>query len=766
MRKKEIEKILEKLTIKEKAGLLSGLDGWNTKPVKRLGIPSIMMTDGPHGLRKQTTGTDLGIGNSYPATCFPTASLLACSWDRELAEKQGRAIGEEALDQNVQIVLGPGNNIKRSPICGRNFEYFSEDPYLSGNIAAGIIEGIQSKGVGASLKHFAANSQETDRLVINELIPERALREIYLASYEIPVKKAKPATIMCAYNKINGDYCSQSKWLLTDILRKEWGYKGAVMSDWGAVDNRPQGVYAGLDLEMPSSGGRNDKEIIKAYKGEKTSMKNINKNFSGRLTEKQIDACAGRILDLAVTLDKKRSGKKCDYERHSELAAEIARECMVLIQNNGILPLSEGINVAVIGEMAERPRYQGSGSSQVNSYKVLKPLDEISKYANVTYSQGYSLDNDKDLSKIDKAVKAAEGKDAVIIIAGLPDSYESEGFDRTHIDLPESHIELIRRVNEINPRTVVVLCNGAPVSVPFTYVGAILEAYLSGQSGAAAIAEILFGKANPCGKVAETFPLALEHNPTCFNFRGNGETVSYGEGIFVGYRYYEKKKMPVYIPFGYGLSYTSFEYSNLVISEKEIGENDTLTVRVNVKNTGSYDGKEIVQLYVQEVSPKVIRPVKELKGFEKIPLRKGEEKTAEFQLDRRSFAYWDDTEHRWRIDSGKFRILIGASSADIRLSEEVSVKAENPPKKLTIYSSFRDLRLHPNGAEAAAQILKLMDKNEKEIASDNEKDALLSLDWCILRNIITMMGMNLTIPKLKKMLDEVNKGHNGSNSGD
>lgn len=758
MRKKELAKILEKMTVKEKIGLLSGKDGWNTKPVKRLGIPSIRMTDGPHGLRNQREGHDLGIGGSFPATCFPTASLLACSWDRELAEKQGRAIGEEALDQNVQIVLGPGNNIKRSPICGRNFEYFSEDPFLSGNIAAGLIEGIQSKGVGTSLKHFAANSQETDRLVINERISERALREIYLASYEIPVKKAKPTTLMCAYNKINGDYCSQSKWLLTDVLRKEWGFRGVVMSDWGAVDHRPQGVYAGLDLEMPSSDGRNDKEILKSYKGEKTVMKTVDPRFDGRLTEKQIDACAERMLNLILTLDQKRSGKKCDYDAHSELAAEIARECMVLLKNDGLLPLSEGMKIAVIGEMAERPRYQGSGSSQVNAHTVVKPLDELEKYAQVTYAKGYSLDDDTDLSKIGEAVKAAEGKDAVVILAGLPDSYESEGFDRTHLNIPESHLELIRRVSEVNQKVAVVLCNGAPVVMPFLgQACAVLEAYLGGQSGARAIAEILFGKANPSGKLAESFPCALEDNPSYLNFRGNGETVDYGEGVFVGYRYYEKKKLPVLFPFGHGLSYTTFTYSDLVVSEKRIGENDALTVRVKVKNTGKFDGKEIVQLYVKEASPRILRPVKELKGFEKIGLKVGEEKTVEFRLDRRAFAYWDETEHRWRVDSGKFEILIGASSADIRVSEEIEVTAENPPKKLTIYSCFRDLRLHPNGAQAAAEILTLMEKKESEVASDDEKDALLSLDWCILRNIVTMFGAKLPITKLQKMLDAVNK---------
>lgn len=431
---------------------------------------------------------------------------------------------------------------------------------------------------------------------------------------------------------------------------------------------------------------------------------------------------------------------------------------MVLLKNDGLLPLSEGMKIAVIGEMAERPRYQGSGSSQVNPHTVVKPLDEIKKYAQVTYAKGYSLDDDTDLSKIGEAVKAAEGKDAVVILAGLPDSYESEGFDRTHLNIPESHLELIRRVSEVNQKVAVVLCNGAPVVMPFLgQVCVVLEAYLSGQSGARAIAEILFGKANPSGKLAESFPCALEDNPSYLNFRGNGETVDFGEGIFVGYRYYEKKNMPVLFPFGHGLSYTTFTYSDPVVSEKKIGENDALTVRVKVKNTGSFDGKEIVQLYVKEASPRFLRPVKELKGFEKIDLKVGEEKTVEFRLDRRAFAYWDETEHRWRVDSGKFEILIGASSADIRVSEEVEVIAENPPKKLTIYSSFRDLRLHPNGAQATEEILKLMEKKESEIASDDEKDALLSLDWCILRNIVTMFGAKLPITKLQKMLDAVNK---------
>lgn len=757
MKKSEIKQLLKKLTIKEKASLLSGLDAWNTKPIKRLNIPSISMSDGPHGLRKQYSGDDLGIETSHPATCFPTASLLACSWDKELAEKQGAALGEEAADQGLQIILGPGNNIKRTPLCGRNFEYFSEDPFLSGNMAAGIIKGIQSKGIGTALKHFAANAQETDRLVIDEIISERALREIYLASYEIPIKEAKPTTLMCAYNKINGQYCSENKWLLTDVLRKEWGFKGIVMSDWGATDNRPQGVYAGLDLEMPSSNCINDKEIVKAYKGKHVSIPSSDSRFDNTLTEKQIDECVERMLKLVYKLDEKKSGKKCDYAAHHKLAEEIARECMVLLKNDGILPLKENADIAVIGEMAVKPRYQGSGSSRVNSVKTDLPLDELKKYANVSYAKGYSLENDRDTSEIENAVSVAERKDAVIILTGLPDSYESEGFDRSTLSIPESHVELIKRVYEVNKNIVVVLCNGAPVTMPFLEnSSAVLEAYLSGEAGAGAIAEILFGKACPCGKLAETFPNRIEDTPAYVNFPGNGRTVRFGEDIFVGYRYYEKKDVPVLFPFGYGLSYTSFEYSELTLSANEIGENDCVTVRVNVKNTGDFDGKEIVQLYVGECSPKIARPVKELKGFKKIELKKGEEKTVEFTLDRRSFAYWNERCGDWSVDSGKFGIFIGAASSDIRATGEITVHAEKTPEKLTIYSYLRDLRMHPNGKAAITHILKVMGKDENEIFSDSEKDALTSLDWCPLRNVVTMYGMKMSISELQKLLDEVN----------
>lgn len=757
MKKSEIKQLLKKLTIKEKASLLSGLDAWNTKPIKRLGIPSISMSDGPHGLRKQYSGDDLGIETSHPATCFPTASLLACSWDKELAEKQGAALGEEAADQGLQIILGPGNNIKRTPLCGRNFEYFSEDPFLSGNMAAGIIKGIQSKGIGTALKHFAANAQETDRLVIDEIISERALREIYLASYEIPIKEAKPTTLMCAYNKINGQYCSENKWLLTDVLRKEWGFKGIVMSDWGATDNRPQGVYAGLDLEMPSSNCINDKEIVKAYKGKHVSIPSSDSRFDNTLTEKQIDECVERMLKLVYKLDEKKSGKKCDYAAHHKLAEEIARECMVLLKNDGILPLKENADIAVIGEMAVKPRYQGSGSSRVNSVKTDLPLDELKKYANVSYAKGYSLENDRDTSEIENAVSVAERKDAVIILTGLPDSYESEGFDRSTLSIPESHVELIKRVYEVNKNIVVVLCNGAPVTMPFLEnSSAVLEAYLSGEAGAGAIAEILFGKACPCGKLAETFPNRIEDTPAYVNFPGNGRTVRFGEDIFVGYRYYEKKDVLVLFPFGYGLSYTSFEYSELTLSANEIGENGCVTVRVNVKNTGDFDGKEIVQLYVGECSPKIARPVKELKGFKKIELKKGEEKTVEFTLDRRSFAYWNERCGDWSVDSGKFGIFIGAASSDIRATGEITVHAEKTPEKLTIYSYLRDLRMHPNGKAAITHILKVMGKDENEIFSDSEKDALTSLDWCPLRNVVTMYGMKMSISELQKLLDEVN----------
>ena len=755
MTKTEIKELVKQLTLEEKASLLAGANGWQTVAIPRLNIPAIWMSDGPHGLRKLRDGKDLSIDNSHKATCFPPAVLLACSWDPALAKKQGAAIGEEAQDQDLQIVLGPGNNTKRSPLCGRNFEYFSEDPYLAGHVAAGIIEGIQSKGIGTSLKHFAANNQETKRLAINEIIDERALREIYLSGYEYAVKKAKPTTLMCAYNRINGDHCSQSKWLLTDILRKEWGFKGFVMSDWGAVDNRAQAVYAGLDLEMPNSFGVNEKEIIKAVKGEKVSLPAIDKKFKNKLNEKQVDASVTRILETVFALYEKRTGAKCDYEKHHKLAGDIAKECMVLLKNdNNILPLKKNADIALIGEMAKRPRFQGGGSSNVNAMSVTTPFDAISAYANAEYAEGYSLDDDNDTSRIEKAVEAAKSKDAAVIVCGLPDSFESEGYDRSHLSIPESHIKLIEEVAKVQPNVVVVLCNGAPVEMPFAdKCTAILESYLGGEASGSAIADILFGAANPCGKLAETFPEKLEHNPSYGNFGNYNGKVYYSEGVMVGYRWYDTRKIKPLFPFGYGLSYTSFEYSNLRI--EDCGDCN-FTVTCDITNTGKRAGKEIVQLYVKNAAAAVMRPEKELKGFAKLSVKPGETKQAVFKLDKRSFSYWNAEEHCWTAEFGKYGICVGASSADIRLTADVECGDKQKPKKITIYDDLWELKAHPKGYILADEIYKRLgiEKSDKEL---DKTEALSGIEWCMLRNIITMFGLKMTLSEMQNYLDEVNK---------
>ena len=747
MTKAEIKELVSKMTLEEKASLLSGKDAWSTVAIPRLGIPSINLSDGPHGLR-QCIG--LGWGESVPSTCFPPAALLACSFDENLAKKQGAAIGEEAQAQNVQIVLGPGNNIKRSPLGGRSFEYFSEDPVLSGHIAAGVIEGIQSKKVGTALKHFACNSQESERFIIDEKIGERALREIYLASFEYPVKKAKPTSLMCSYNRVNGDYTSQSRWLLTDILRSEWGFKGFVMSDWGAVDCRPQAVYAGLELEMPGTGKENVRELTKSVNGEKPAVPPTDKGFKGKLTEKQIDKAVTRLLEVVFSLHEKKTGKECDYEKHHKTAAEIARECMVLLKNNGsALPIKGG-KTAVIGEMAVRPRYQGGGSSNVNAINVTKPLDEMSKYGDTEYAQGYSLDDDKDYSLITEAARVAGECDRAVIICGLPESYESEGYDRKHIDLPDSQLKLIDEVVRKQPETIIVLCNGAPVAMPFVgKVKAILEAYLGGEGSGEAIADLLYGKANPCGKLAETFPQFLENNPSYGNFPGENGTVSYAEGIYVGYRWYEKRRISPLFPFGYGLSYTTFRYDGIELSKANIGENDEAEVTVTLTNTGAVDGKEIVELYVRENEPVVSRPEKELRAFKKVFIKAGESEKVTMKLDRRAFAYWDEQAHDWKIRGGKFTVLVGGSSDNCPLSAEINVGAEADVKPLSLYTMIKELKSHPKGGAFIDRLCRTVGEDFREhifAHTDNE--------WP-LRCIVTMCGKG-TLEELVGIIEEVN----------
>ncbi len=671
-----IRQILNKMTLEEKAGLCSGLDFWHLKGLERLGIPSILVTDGPHGLRKQKEGSDpLGIYDSVETTCFPSAAGVASSWNRSLVRRMGEALGEECQAENVAVLLGPGTNIKRSPLCGRNFEYFSEDPFLSSEMAANHIMGIQSQGVGASLKHFAANNQEHRRMSINAIIDERVFREIYLASFENAVKQAQPWTVMCSYNRVNGEYTAENKTLLTDILRDEWGFEGFVVSDWGAVNERVEGLAAGLDLEMPSTFGMGDKKIIDA----------VNK---GILPEETLNKAVERILNIIFKyVENKKSNATYDKEQHHQTAREVARESMVLLKNeNGILPLKKEGTIAVIGEFAINPRFQGSGSSHINPTKLENILEEIEKAApdaKVLYAQGYELSRDKaDQELIDSARLAASQSEVAVLFAGLPDRYESEGYDRTHLSIPENQIYLIEELSKVQPNLVVVLSNGAPVEMPWLEnVKGLLEAYLGGQALGGAVADLLFGNVNPSGKLAETFLKELRHNPSYLNFPGEGDKVEYKEGLFVGYRYYDAKNIEPLFPFGYGLSYTNFKYTNLAVSKKEISDNEAIYLTVTVKNTGNIAGKEIIQLYVHDIKSSVIRPEKELKGFEKIDLQPGEEKAVTFVLDKRAFAYYNTDINDWHVETGEFEILIGKSSKEIVLKEKVFVTSTVAIKK-------------------------------------------------------------------------------------
>ncbi|TCM95786.1 beta-glucosidase [Paenibacillus sp. BK033] len=693
--KRDIQALLAEMTLEEKAGMCSGLDFWRLKGVERLGIPSIMVTDGPHGLRKQQGGTDhLGIFESVPATCFPSAAGMASSWDRELIGKVGEALGEECQAENVAVLLGPGANIKRSPLCGRNFEYFSEDPYLSSEMAASHINGVQSQGVGTSLKHFAVNNQEHRRMGVDAVVDERTLREIYLASFEGAVRKAQPWTVMSAYNKVNGTYASENPYLLTDILKDEWGHEGLVVTDWGANNNRVDGLAAGQELEMPSSGGVNDRKIVAAVQ-------------SGQLSEEVLDRAVERILNLIFkSVDNRKPEADYDRAEHHALARKVAGETMVLLKNEqSLLPLQQNRKLAVIGAFAQKPRYQGGGSSHIRPTQIDVPLEEIQRLAgdaaSVAYAQGYPVDrDDTDESMLEQAIEAAKAADAAVIFAGLPDRYESEGYDRKHLRMPANQNQLIEAIAAVQSNVVVVLLCGSPVEMPWIgHAGAVLKAYLGGQAVGGAIADVLFGIVNPSGKLAETFPVKLSDNPSFLFFPGEGNRVEYREGIFVGYRYYDTKQVKPLFPFGHGLSYTSFAYSNLLLSRKEMRDTDTLEVQVTVQNTGTRAGKEIVQLYVRDVESTVMRPTKELKGFAKVDLQPGEATTVTLTLDKRSFAYYNVLLKDWHVESGQYEILIGRSSEDIALSDtlivESTVKVKTKVERSTLLA---DLMSDPDRA--------------------------------------------------------------------
>lgn len=749
---RNLKELISQMTLEEKAGMCSGLDFWHLKGVERLGIPSTTVSDGPHGLRKQDDKSDhLGINDSIKAVCFPPAVLSACSFDRDLLETLGETVGDEAQATDLSVVLGPAVNIKRSPLCGRNFEYYSEDPYLAGESAAAFIKGVQSRHVGTSIKHFAANNQEFNRMSASSEVDERTMREIYLPAFETAVKKSQPYTVMCSYNKINGTYASENPWLLTKVLRDEWGFKGYVMSDWGAVNDRVEGLKAGLELEMPSSNGINDAEIVKAVQ-------------EGTLDEAILDRAVERILNIVFEYVDNRKEQPLTLEEDHEFAQHVAEESIVLLKNEEkVLPLEKNEKVAFIGGFVKNPRYQGGGSSHVNSFKVTSVWDALTEKENVIYAEGFSSETDVYDEKLAaEAIEAAKQVDKAVVFAGLPESFESEGYDRKHMHLPECQNKLIAEIVKAQPNTIVVLHNGAAVEMPWLKdVKGLVEAYLGGQAVGQAEANILYGNVNPSGKLAETLPIKLEDNPSYLNF-GDGDKVEYSEGIFVGYRYYDKKKMEVAFPFGYGLSYTTFEYSNVKTDKDTLTEGETLQVSVDVTNTGDKFGKEIVQLYVADKTEAIRRPEKELKGFEKVALNPGETKRVTFILDKRSFAWYNTDIHDWYAASGEYDILIAASSQDVRLTKTIQWKSTQVlPLHLHMNSTLGELqadeRSRDFGIELKLKMNALFGLGSSEDSTDAVSDEMGdAIAFSIpVRNAV---GFGLcTKEELQKKLDELNQ---------
>ena len=676
----DYKNILDSLTLEEKASLCSGMTNWLTQSVDRVGIPSVWVSDGPSGLRKELVkenGTNV-MGKSEPSTCFPGAATLACSWDTELAEEVGKAIAEEAKALKVCTVLGPGVNIKRSPLCGRNFEYYSEDPYLAGRLGGAWVHGVEKENVGTSLKHFLANNEEHIRMTVSSVVDERALREIYMPAFEHIVKNEQPATVMCSYNRLNGTYLSENKRMLTDVLRDEWGYKGIVVSDWGAVNKRVDGVKAGLDLEMPGNKGINDRHIVAAVK-------------NGTLSEDDLNTVALRMIKFAyerkALLDE---NYKADLEKNHRIARKAAANSAVLLKNeNGALPLKKSQNIAVIGRLAKVPRYQGAGSSHINATKIVSFTDALDangiKYE---YADGYRMKGEGYCdSRLAKAIKTAKGKDAVVVFIGLTDAFESEGYDRSRLGIPAAHNELVEELCKVNDNVIVVLSAGAPILVKKwrNDVNAILNLYIGGQATGEAAYDVLYGDVNPSGKLAETFPVKNSDNIVSKYFPMGPRTCEYRESVYVGYRYFDKANKAVRYPFGYGLSYTKFEYSDIRLSSDSITEGTDLSVSCKIKNVGDVAGAEVVQLYVSDVESTIYRPVKELKGFKKVYLEAGEEKEVTFTLDSRAFAYYNVLISDWHIESGEFRIMIGASSRDIKLTASVNVTSLNPDAPVPDY---------------------------------------------------------------------------------
>ncbi|MGO4542835.1 glycoside hydrolase family 3 C-terminal domain-containing protein [Paenibacillus sp. 2TAB19] len=752
---RDARKLVAQMTLEEKAGMCSGLDVWHLKGVERLDIPSIMVANGPNGLHKQAGSSEgLNMGNGIPSTCFPSAAALASSWNRELLHEVGVALGEVCQAEDVAVLLGPGTNIKRSPLGGRNFEYFSEDPYLSSELAASQIQGVQSQGVGASLKHFAVNNQEHRRMSYDASIDQRTLHEIYLTSFEGAVKKGQPWTVMTAYNKINGQYASQKEYLIGDVLRKEWGFDGVVVSDWGAVDQIADSIAAGLELEMPGNNGLSEKKIIQAVQNE-------------TLPVEVLDLAVERVVQLIFRhVDNKKEHVSFDQEDSHRLARKAAGESIVLLKNsNGVLPLEKSSKVAIIGAMAQNPKFQGSGSAIVVPTQVDIPLHEMkqlaSNTANLSYAPGYILDTEEvDNRLMEEAKRAAEEADIAVIYAGIPDGFESELSDRRHLRLPYNQEQLIEAVASVHNKVVVVLMNGSALEMPWvSSVSAIVEAYFGGQAIGGALADILYGEVNPSGKLAETFPEKLEDNPSFLSFPGEGNRVVYKEGIFVGYRYYDKKKMTPLFPFGHGLSYTTFDYSNLKLSRSHMNDTETVEVQVTVTNTGTRSGKETVQVYVKDMVSTVIRPDKELREFAKVDLEPGEQTTVTFNLDKRAFAYYNVELKDWHVESGEFAVMVGCSSRDIFQQALLEVESTVSLRQTyTRNSLLGELMNNP----AAAPMIQALTQNFQAsmgIAEGDEKMSKImqaALGAMPLRSLVSFSQGAFSDEMLEHLLSQLN----------
>lgn len=716
------------LTLEEKAALTSGTNPWSLGNVAAKGLPNYTITDGPHGLRKAQNTESMDVEENVPATCFPPAAGMACSWNPELVERVGEAMGEECIQEQVAVILGPGVNIKRNPLGGRCFEYWSEDPYLAGHTAVGIVKGVQSKGVGTSLKHFAANNQETDRLRISATISPRALREIYLPAFEYIVKTAQPWTVMCSYNKINGVFSSQNRWLLTDVLRGEWGFKGIVMSDWGAVSDRVAALNAGLNLEMPPS--NTDDQIVAAAK-------------DGRIPAAQLDEMAQGMIDLVAKARPAMSqdGYRYDVDAHNEIARRAAVESMVLLKNeDATLPVAKGAKIAVIGEFARTPRYQGAGSSLINPTKLTSFLDAIEERGVAAdFAPGFTLDDAaQDSALTEQAVSAAAKADVVLLFLGLPAAYESEGFDRTTLDIPAKQVEVLDAVAAANPNVAVVLSNGSVVSLPWRgRAKAILETWLLGQAGGAALADVIFGDETPSGKLAQTIIDDVNDDPSAMNWPGEEGHVDYGEGVFVGYRYYDTFRKPVTYPFGYGLSYATFDVHDATVAKT--GPR-TAEVTVTVTNTSDVAGAETVQVYVAPPKAKVARPVHELKGFAKVALEPGESKSVTIALDDRAFAYWSERFDDWHVEGGTYTVEVGVSSRDIVSRLDVEIDDDGKIMNLDEWSTFGEWLDDPIGAPILQHVLDDMGKEAGRPIIPDSALMVMFLRSMPLRSLSVILG--------------------------